>query len=213
MNTEPTIYKPSIYNGAGGIYKGRGIYNDGSLMFVEIGGRKYHVVKIGNLFWTSENLDFKIDGITIGGSTNIDYNPHAWYYNNDENTHGVNGDKFGLLYNGYCVNIINNSLPNGWRVPNKDDLQTLFNISLDELKINNQWLYPGTNKSGFSAIPSGYFDPPNFGGINDSFFIWSKTLYEANRYNIFYIYNGCQEYNIGACSFWNCISIRLCKDA
>ena len=65
---------------------------------VVIGGREYPVVQIGNQLWLAENLDWRWEGLTVGGQWQRE-TPGAWYYNNDEATYGVNGNKYGLLYN------------------------------------------------------------------------------------------------------------------
>lgn len=91
---------------------------------VKIGGRKYPIVQIGNQWWMAENLDWKLDGIEIGAS-GIPSTPAAWYRNNNEETYGVNGNKLGLLYNYWCIDIINNALSKGWRVPTRNDVEQL----------------------------------------------------------------------------------------
>ena len=72
----PTIYKPGanktpgVYNGAGGIYKGRGVYNDGagSGGGATIGGRTYPIVNIGGVVWLAESLDYKFSGCNNFGA-------------------------------------------------------------------------------------------------------------------------------------------------
>ena len=64
---------------------------------VVIGGREYKTVTIGDQTWLAENLDFKFDGLAIG--EHYTDGPAAAYYDNDEATYGVNGNKYGLLYN------------------------------------------------------------------------------------------------------------------
>ena len=134
---------------------------------VEIGGRSYPVVQIGDQLWTTENLDWKLDGITIGASGNPT-TPSAWYYNNDEATYGVNGNKYGLLYNWYSIDIITQALSNGWRVPTSDDFNSLGEYTGGllnagtKLKSTSGWEplpnFPnpnGTDDYGFSGLPSG----------------------------------------------------------
>ena len=125
--------------------------------FVEIGGRRYPVVKIGNQLWMAENLDWKKSGIFIGGD--ITYSPNAWYYNNDETTFGYNGNKFGLLYNYAAAKIIKEGLTDGWRIPNQADLEMLKQYVADDgnkLKSTQYWNTPGTNETGFNMFGSGW---------------------------------------------------------
>lgn len=134
-------------------------------MFIEtitIGGRNYPIIKIGNQLWMTENLDFKYEGITIGGSAVSDSTPLANYYNNDEATYGVNGNKYGLLYNGASVNLMQTNastiFPTGWNIASASDYTTLFNYvnSFVKLRSTSGWTgTQGTNEFGFNAVPSG----------------------------------------------------------
>ena len=119
--------------------------------FVEIGGRRYPYVRIGNQLWLAENLDWKFPyngGYVPIGTANMPTTPAAWYYNDDGTQYG----QYGLLYNFYCIGILNNLIPAGWRVPTKDDFNMLSQISVTELKSTN---WDGDNASGFTALPSG----------------------------------------------------------
>lgn len=154
-----------------------------------IGGRKYKTTKIGSQTWLAENLDLKWDGLSIKLSSTAtsleELPPEAVYLNNDEDTYGVNGKKYGLLYNFAAVKYLNDhkdTLIPGWRVPTSEDFQTL-----DQFLIDNQedksgfstayrgkdlcaldcWTYQPTSgpppytsaptdKYGFSAVPSGF---------------------------------------------------------
>ena len=70
-----------------------------------IGGRVYNTVIIGGKEWMAENLDFKFSGLAIGqGSSSSE--PRANYYSNNESTYGVNGNKYGLLYNWIAVKYL-----------------------------------------------------------------------------------------------------------
>jgi uncharacterized protein (TIGR02145 family) len=97
-----------LTHGANSLAKGGGD-------FVEIGGRRYPVVKIGNQLWMAENLDYAWSGLTIGGSIGSD--PRANYYDNDETTYGWSGYKCGLLYNWAAVAELADLLPDGWHIP------------------------------------------------------------------------------------------------
>lgn len=46
---------------------------------VEIGGKTYPVVKIGNQYWMAENLDYQFDGCAIA-PTSKPYTAGAWYW-------------------------------------------------------------------------------------------------------------------------------------
>jgi uncharacterized protein (TIGR02145 family) len=92
-----------------------------------VGGRKYPIVQIGNQLWTTKNLDWKFDGLTVDGEYGVT-TPAAWYPNKDESTYGWEGAGYGLLYNAYAAQYMNNNnlLPNGWRAPTQTDWSTLI---------------------------------------------------------------------------------------
>jgi uncharacterized protein (TIGR02145 family) len=202
--------------------------------FVNIGGRKYKYVQIGNLLWLAENLDYKFSGCDIG-PTGSPSTPAAWYYNNDEATYGIDGTyKCGLLYNGYAALYLENHksslLPDGWRVPLKSDLQslpdTLGSWGAQQVMAEPDSIsqgYPptsweGTNEYGFSASPSGYRDSgATFKDFNTSFYIWSATSLDSSYITSLKI--GLQGsgwyFNLGDYYYYKStsLSIRLVKDA
>lgn len=155
---------------------------------VTIGGRVYRTVTIGSATWLTENLDYKfqVDGsqIPIGGS-GTPSTPSAWYYNNDETTYGVDGNKYGLLYNWYAAKYLEDNkstlLPEGWRVPSATDWDTLATAvggagtAGTILKSSTGWPNgAGTDDYGFSALPSGaYFG--SFQGLNLFINYWATT--------------------------------------
>ena len=144
---------------------------DGMFLSVTIGGREYKVVQIGNQLWMAENLDWKWDGLPIGVNDRSSDEQRASYYNNDEVTYGVNGNKYGLLYNLPAINYLesnkNTMLPNGWHVPTISDFNTLFtSIGSNggtKLKSTTGWTSGnGTDDYGFSAFPTGYYQYGSF---------------------------------------------------
>lgn len=137
--------------------------------FVEIGGRKYPVVKIGNQLWMAENLDWKWTGLEIGSGSSA--NIHAAYMNNDESTYGINGTyKCGLMYTWYASKYLNDNratmLPDGWHVPTQSEWDTLISTvginpgtklkALDN-SVTSSWPsgWNGTDDYGFNALPAG----------------------------------------------------------
>lgn len=161
---------------------------------VVIGGRSYPYVQIGNQLWLAENLDYKfeVDGSQIPiGVSKTPSTPSAWYYNNDEKTYGVNGNKYGLLYNWYAVKYLEDNkstlLPEGWHVPTTEEWNTLMNavggnsIAGTKLKSVTGWdSGNGDNSYGFNAFPSGYYYGSfGFLGVNSSF--WTPTEYNSSN--------------------------------
>ena len=193
--------------------------------YVEIGGRKYPVVKIGNRLWMAENLDYKSDGIIIS-TTIADYTPYMCYYNNDESTYGYDGNKCGALYNVSALWYINNLLnsdgfaPTGWRIATKSDYQTLIDYAgggdtaevRSKLKSNQLWDIPGTNDLGFSLLPNGAYDSSGFGFFGTLGALWTATEYSSYQQYIFFVNNS----NVSVSQHWDRAGfegIRLVKDA
>lgn len=152
---------------------------------VKIGGRRYPVVKIGNQLWMAENLDYKFEGCVIG-STSSPSSPRGNYYNNDETTYGVNGNRYGLLYNKPAVDLLETNkatlLPDNWHVPSIDEINNLVNtvggssIAGEKLKSSTGWSEGnGTNEYGFSFFPAGYKSDSSY-VLGTAGFLTSKTL-------------------------------------
>jgi uncharacterized protein (TIGR02145 family) len=108
------------------------------------------------------------------------------YCNFDEK----NGDTLGALYNFYVLKDRRGFAPDGWRIPNKKDLEELiaFLGGAEEagksLKAQTGWTQEdiptqgnGNNRSGFAALPSAALLKVFQGGpddaFNQSFEMWS----------------------------------------
>jgi uncharacterized protein (TIGR02145 family) len=84
------------------------------------GGRTYPTVIIGNLEWTTVNLNY--DDATIGDTNTGASSPEGHNY------YTVNPEDYGRLYNKEAVSYINGLLGNlggGWRVPSNSDYKNL----------------------------------------------------------------------------------------
>ena len=155
---------------------------------VTIGSRTYSTVTIGNQVWMAENLDWKfsdltfrdgVDGNEITNNVNL---AQAAYYDYDESTYGVNGNKYGLLYNWTAVDYINNHLsalgvPSDWHVPTHAEWTALVSAvgedSGTKLKSTTGWSSgAGTDDYGFSAVPTGDW---NNGFIDIGFYAYFWT--------------------------------------
>lgn len=183
----PGIYKDvGVYKGAG-VYNGDGVYKSKSKPTqLELGGKIYPLVEINGLLWTVYNLDFIYDNLNIG-DPGLPVSASAWYYQNNENTYGWNGRKYGLLYNFYAVQELEGLLPTGFRLPTNDEWLSLGNfvnnncISLKEKNLSYAPNWGGDNALGLSILPAGarlgtgFYNSPNYGHY------WSGTQYNESR--------------------------------
>lgn len=163
---------------------------------VQIGGRFYPTVTIGNQEWLAENLDFKFSGLVVGqGSSSSE--PRANYYDNDEATYGVNGNKYGLLYNWIAVKYLEDHkstlLPDGWHVPTATEWDTLAtdvggsDVAGTKLKSTTGW-YSGNGDGsyGFEAFPAGIQNSGFFDNLSIFAYFWTAT--EDSSSNAYYSY-------------------------
>ena len=193
---------------------------NGMFLSVTIGDREYKVVQIGNQLWMAENLDWKMDGITIGSSGT---DPAACYYSNDENTYGINGLRYGLLYNYRAVDLMNTNanFPDGFRIPTATDWDTLSVTVQTAVKFNSKTGWPsgreGTDDFGFGSLPSGRLGYYGFEGLNDhaSYFMYGEDsggiVHNFNVGSSGNLPYGTYEGN--TYSFNYARSVRLVKDA
>jgi uncharacterized protein (TIGR02145 family) len=175
-----------------------------------IGGRKYRVVKIGNQLWMAENLDWKYPGISIGSSSSSYTTKYANYAYDDESTYGVNGKKYGLLYNHAAAESI--STDDGWHLPTKEEWETLFsNISSSMSTVTEMLRLYGDNycsmnsnwydHTGLRLLPSGmgnYDNPKRYYSVQNGMtntsgtgYYWTATKYPSNpNYQAYYFQCG-----------------------
>lgn len=110
-----------------------------------IGGRTYSTVIIGNQEWLNSDLQYDDSGTGIVTATNGTYIGH-------------------LYYNWEAAKRVSASVGNGWRLPTKDDVNTLFDsvgrsIAGALLKSTAGWgnssSYNGKNSYGLDILPTG----------------------------------------------------------
>ena len=200
---------------------------------VLIGKTWYPYVKIGNLYWTTENLREPI------GTKNTDY----WVY--DENT----VIERGYIYkhetvikgqSGVESDALLALLHDGWRIPTRSDADNLTGQS------GTYWEYHGndffatdaaritpdtgvtgfTDKYGFHAYPSGTYRASGYGysdigfhNVNSFAMFYTKTPYvTAGLVQSFYVsfpngsYTVGRGESIGGSTGLSCC-VRLCKSA
>ncbi|MDD7317267.1 MAG: fibrobacter succinogenes major paralogous domain-containing protein [Prevotella sp.] len=151
---------------------------------------EYRIVKIGTQYWMADNLKTKrfTDGNEIAQFSAEEVN--EWNANTTGACHiyADSEENFlpmhGRLYNGYAVLSESGLAPEGWEIPTIDQwqkLKTYAGSSAALYKDNTpmSWIDggEGTNLTGFSALPSGYFNT----GLGDTAegveaYFWSKTV-------------------------------------
>ena len=115
-----------------------------------------------------ENLDFKFTGLSVPTHDAVlVHSPQAVYYNYDEATYGVNGNRYGLLYNGPAVEYLKDNaatLTPGWHIATEDEWEALItaaggkNYAGKHLKSIAGWYEggEGLNDFGLTFYPTGY---------------------------------------------------------
>lgn len=194
----PMIYnKSSIYKGAG-IYKTGAEGGGGGGETAKIDGKDYTIKKIGNLYWTCENIKVDTDNAKI-----------------------KNGEYFYRLN---TLSEITAKLSDGWRVPSRSDFQDLLNTftrSNDNvfwpwggyiLKSNDwtnlQGALQGFDAIGFSAKQTGYYQEDAPSSVYDAVFATTTGEYKM-RFSV--DTNGAYISNSDYVSADNYFTIRLCK--
>ncbi|MBK7428855.1 MAG: fibrobacter succinogenes major paralogous domain-containing protein [Saprospiraceae bacterium] len=137
-------------------------------------------IKIGNQIWTADNLDTKFfkngDAIPIAKDVKawekaqIEEQPVMLYMNFDENKKS----KYGAYYNYFAIRDKRGLCPPGFRLPDINDCEALYDhLKTDQgtaIKSKLGWVditdwdegRPGDNRSGFSALPSGFYSGVGF---------------------------------------------------
>lgn len=70
---------------------------------------------------------------------------------------------YGIVYNGYAITDNRGFAPKGYHVPTNEEWMKIWKSVGDEksalrpMQSTQYWAKPGSNTSGFNAIPSGYF--------------------------------------------------------
>jgi len=135
----------------------------------------YRTVRIGNLTWMAQNLNF------------VMANSHC--YDNDNS----NCDKYGRLY---TWDAAMETCPVGWRLPTRQDWEDLVreadgrDAAGSRLKSQTGWSDNGngTDRFGFSALPGGIRFGGSFNGVGTIDSWWSAT--EGRSGNAWFRYMG-----------------------
>jgi len=134
-------------------------------------GQSYDIVKIGSLTWMAENLNFETSG--------------SFCPENDSR----NCKRLGRLYSWAEARSV---CTEGWRLPTKEDFESLVAATAGALKARDGWFKKGNGSDafGFKALPAGYRSVDGkFDGIGGYAYIWSATEDVENREsNAYYLF-------------------------
>lgn len=160
---------------------------------------KYSIVSIGSQAWMAENLKtthYNNGELILTTSTpNTDISSmltpkYQWAYNGIEDNVNVHG----RLYTWYALTDSRGVCPTGWHLPTDSEWTVLtdylggLSVAGGKLKTTGttHWKYPNigaNNKSGFSALPSGYrHQDGTFGVMTSSAYFWTSETGSSSNY-------------------------------
>ncbi len=164
----------------------------------------YKVVKIATQYWMDSNLKAVTlrDGtaITLYTSTQED----AWNNTTAPAYHIYADDTeycwpdYGAMYNGFAVVSEGGLAPEGWEVSTIDQWEALKTYlktgQSKKIKITDTWQTPGTNVTGLSISPGGYFSSATGDDMEGSrVYYWTPdktTSFGSDALKLAYIVNG-----------------------
>jgi uncharacterized protein (TIGR02145 family) len=203
--TANTEYYVRAYatNSAGTAYGDQKRLKTYSGIVTDIEGNIYYTITIGSQIWMAENLktvkynnNTELTNIKDNSSWALLSTPAYCWFDNDITK---NKSLYGALYNWYAVNT-GLLCPTGWRVPGKNDFETLINflggqaVAGGKMKATIIWLGNySNNSSGFSALPGGHRNEEGMFPVLDletKGFWWTSDKYEndeqkALQYNLY----------------------------
>lgn len=165
----------------------------------DVDNNLYEVVRIGSALWMAENLattTFNIDNeeiptVATGAEWIALTGPgYCWYQDNETEFKPL----YGALYNWFAASNAN-LCPTGWHVPTELEFRALevaLGMSANDaairewrgtnqgtqLKSTERWsALPGTNSSGFNALPAGFriYTTGQFQNVGNIAYFWSTT--------------------------------------
>ena len=167
---------------------------------VDCEGYVYHGVRIGCDCWTQRNLESK----KYSDCTDI---PCVYEYVSETHPNVTeNVARYGRLYcfeaairdsadNGH--GHIQGICPAGWYLPTPEKYEELGNYGVSALKYPSYWISAdGTNTTGFSALPAGYFNGTagRFEGLLGETYFWSTSGTGAStKITICALFLGCND--------------------
>ncbi|MEI6091522.1 MAG: FISUMP domain-containing protein [bacterium] len=201
------------------------IYEKGTVQ--DIDGNIYNTVKIGNQWWTAENL--KVKHYNNGDAIYEEPDSNNWkdltygatcYYDNDL----ANLATYGRFYNWFAIKDERGLAPKGWHIPTDEEWQTLYNylggdmIAGGRLKEKGlaHWSSPNLAASDiidFTGLPGGcrYMEGV-YMSITYSAFWWSSSINENGNIGYFSLRHNYPSINWHIFDQQGGCSVRCVKD-
>ncbi|MBP5663456.1 MAG: fibrobacter succinogenes major paralogous domain-containing protein [Bacteroidales bacterium] len=185
---------------------------------IDYNGNVYPAIRLDKYCWLAENLKSLnySDGRKI--SSIYEYSSESFP---DAN---ANVAIFGRLYDWFAAmdtgkhalpdshGNIQGVCPEGWLMPTPEDFSALYNYSVKQLRSPLYWLHnPGTNESGFTALPAGYYDAVQhrYTSLLGETYYWSSLRPDLPE-QIYMIFFDCAELSQNN-TFCNAYSVRCLK--
>ena len=204
-------------------------------------GQTYKTVKIGDQWWMAQNLNYKAEDSFCADDSACARNGrfYTWAAAMDSAAKWSEGGK-GCGFGSNCSpNFpVRGVCPSGWHLPSADELKNLRTLVGESgpagtlLKSVDGWIGgfvnktgglivydslatngKGTDRFGFTALPTGYWDEIV---MQDNGFVttfWSSSEYEPSRATILYLSALMENTMIDSGSKGSARSVRCVKDA
>lgn len=153
---------------------------------IDINGKVYHAIKIGNQTWMTEDL--RVTHFRNGDAIPEVADASLWKYL-QKSAYNKNNAQ-GYLYNWHAINDARNIAPVGWHVATDAEWNTLIknlggaSVAGGALKDVSAWTdnQVNTNESGFSALPMGKINSDSglYEWLDKAAYYWIKSLLSAN---------------------------------
>lgn len=189
---------------------------------VEILGRTYPVVTLGNLKWIALNLDYEDANISTSGNMSDKSNAVSREVENKPTVYGWNGYKCGKFYNKVALNYINGLNLNGWRIARVSDWDALKTYCSNNSNLaKKQWAWQldtfdhiPLDTTGLGICGTGYANDTSTSQFKLRAIFWQmKNDGSAPDDQYFYLPNDGTTFGRYYTQYDQGYSIRLVKDA
>ena len=174
-------------------------------------GHTFSSVKVGPHCWLKPNLSIKLDSSKI-------YKSEMYPDTN------ANLATFGRLYNWYTTmnvqpgqspvvgehGFVQGICPEGWHLPTEAETHELMNYDAKTLHATEHWFVPGTNTTGFTMLPGGYYNAMKKYGENlgGDCYMWSAQSLDPSNPTVIWSDCHCEYFLVDKSSAKNGMSVR-----